>query len=144
MFPVSLSAVVSRVEGGQDFSHHQRAFSDNDLYSSDRDLLINTDDKRQGVSNLDVLSHQPLGSLPVEDPHAGGRHGSCGSQRGCAQATGGNGLMYDGFYKFSISQIIGKAKRCINILVSPLVYCRIVKKLHLRSLFGIVTLPVLT
>ena len=88
-FPVPLPAVVGRVGCDCDVRNYQRACFYDCMEGSDGYLLINADDKRQGVTNLDVFRHQPLGSLPVEDPHAGGRHGGCGSQRGCAQATGG-------------------------------------------------------
>ena len=88
-FPVSLLQKMWIVEGGQNFIFYQRVCTTNNMDGSDRDLLINADDKRQGVPNLDILCHQSLWSLPVEDPHAGGRHGRCGSQGGRAQATGG-------------------------------------------------------
>ena len=78
------------MERGFDFRNYLRACCYDNLYGSDSYLLINADDKRQGVANLDILCHQPLRSLPVEDPHAGGRHGGCGSQGGRAQATGGS------------------------------------------------------
>ena len=45
-FPVSLPAVVGRVNEGQDFSYYQRACSYENMEGSDSYLLINADDKR--------------------------------------------------------------------------------------------------
>ena len=50
-------------------------------------LVINADHQSQGVTNLDILRHQTLGWFTIEDPHAGGRHGSSGSERCGAQST---------------------------------------------------------
>ena len=50
-------------------------------------LVVDADHQSQGVADLDVLGHQTLGRLPVEDPHAGGGHGSCGCQRSCPQGA---------------------------------------------------------
>ena len=42
-------------------------------------LIVDADNKGQGVTDLDILGHESLRGLPKEDPHAGGRHGC----RGC-------------------------------------------------------------
>ena len=44
-------------------------------------LVVNADHQSQGVADLDVLGHQTLRWLSVENSHAGGRHGSCSSER---------------------------------------------------------------
>ena len=52
------------------------------------DLFIDTDDKREGVSDLDILSDKPFRGFPVEDPHRRRWHRSRCSQGGCPQGTG--------------------------------------------------------
>ena len=50
-------------------------------------LVVDADHQSQGVADLDVLGHQTLGWLSVEDPHAGGRHGCCGCERSRPQGA---------------------------------------------------------
>ena len=58
------------------------------LIFSYADLFIDTDDKREGVSDLDVLSDESFRGFPVEDPHRRGWHRSCCSQGGRPEGAG--------------------------------------------------------
>ena len=54
----------------------------------EEDLLIDADDKGERVANLDILCHEPLGCVSVEDAHAGARHGCGGGEGRCPQVAG--------------------------------------------------------
>ena len=52
------------------------------------DLFIDTDDEREGVSDLDILGDESFRGFPVEDPHRRGWHRSRCSQGGRPQGAG--------------------------------------------------------